>query len=109
MIWLDQRTPETQPHITWPNKPVVAQAYLDQLKRGNFIDTDEVDRLGQVISQWQANKISGDQLHKIGDTLNPIVSDEVRQDVSCTMATGSACGILEALADVFKGAIIKAH
>ncbi len=46
--------PQQQYPVAWPAEPVVARAYMDQLRRGGLLDTALDQRLGAVLAQAQA-------------------------------------------------------
>ena len=45
---------QTQERVTWPAVPVVALAYLDQLRRVDAVSEDEVNALNSLIEQSEA-------------------------------------------------------
>lgn len=49
LVTFDQANPQTQDHLVWPNEPVVAQAYLDQLVRDDAISLELAAGLQAVI------------------------------------------------------------
>ncbi len=95
LIWLEQRTPETQLHVTWPNKPIVAQAYLDQLIRGNSISNELAGQLSETIARWEDEDISKDQLNEIANVVR----------AASSLTTDAATKRIEALANVLEGAM----
>jgi hypothetical protein len=46
--------PQQQYPVAWPAEPVVARAYMDQLRRGGLLDAALDQRLGAVLTQAQA-------------------------------------------------------
>ena len=46
--------PQQQYPVAWPAEPVVARAYMDQLRRGGMLDAALDQRLGSALAQAQA-------------------------------------------------------
>ena len=51
--------PQQQFPVSWPADPVVALAYVDQLRRGNAVDAAMVDDLGAALEQAKVRLGSG--------------------------------------------------
>ena len=51
--------PQRQEPVTWPDHPVVAQAYVDQLRRQNALDPALLDRLTAALTQATADVAAG--------------------------------------------------
>lgn len=49
LVMFEEENPQTQEHIVWPQSPVVAQAYLDQLVREDAISADLAAGLQAII------------------------------------------------------------
>ena len=49
LVTFEEENPQTQEHFVWPNSPVVAQAYLDQLVREDAISDDLASGLQAII------------------------------------------------------------
>jgi len=49
--------PQQQFPVTWPADPIVAKAYIDQLKRADFMTDESANALTQVLNR-AANSIS---------------------------------------------------
>jgi uncharacterized protein (DUF305 family) len=60
----DAFNPQQQPRLSWPARPVVAHAYLDQLERSRRLDEAEIaelrDLLERTDEQLDANGANGD-------------------------------------------------
>ena len=59
-VRLDTINPQTQTRIVWSDSPDVAQAYLDQLMRGNAIEAGLATRTRAAIDGWRAGRRGGD-------------------------------------------------
>ncbi|CAN0153912.1 unnamed protein product, partial [Discosporangium mesarthrocarpum] len=54
LIRVDEANTQTQLHITWPDVPVVAHAYLDQLTRSGALDDAGLAEVRSVIEAWES-------------------------------------------------------
>jgi len=54
LINFDEANTQTQLHFKWPNKPVVARAYLDQLARGKSVNAGLMSQIGSAIDAWES-------------------------------------------------------
>ncbi|HEX5004391.1 MAG TPA: hypothetical protein VFV65_03700 [Gemmatimonadales bacterium] len=69
LVWLEYFNAQGQPQFVWPAKPVVAQAYLDQLARSNGLAADKISSARKELDK--AAKESGS---KRQDTLNKLAT-----------------------------------
>jgi hypothetical protein len=53
LIQNKENNPQTQMKIVWPDKPVVARAYLDQLVRGKAIDAGQAASVDQALTAME--------------------------------------------------------
>jgi len=51
--------PQRQVSVTWPNDPLVAKAYLDQLQRGESVSSEAATELGGLLDQAASQMKSG--------------------------------------------------
>ena len=51
--------PQTQVSVSWPNDPLVAKAYLDQLQRGERVSADAATELGGLLDQAASQMKNG--------------------------------------------------
>ncbi|RUO19960.1 DUF305 domain-containing protein [Aliidiomarina iranensis] len=51
--------PQLQPFVSWPQEPVVARAYRDQLERGNNLSSDQLNQMNQLLEQADQVLASG--------------------------------------------------
>jgi hypothetical protein len=58
LIEYDQFNPQQQPKVTWPDSPVVAKAYLDQLTRANAIDASRATAIRAALDSGNAQQLS---------------------------------------------------
>jgi len=65
LINFDEGNTQTQRHIVWPDQPVVARAYLDQLVRSEAITGMLADQIDAEISQWENGDAPSDQSAQI--------------------------------------------
>ncbi|WP_421924271.1 LVIVD repeat-containing protein, partial [Maricaulis maris] len=54
LIRFDEANTQTQLHIEWPDQPVVAQAYLDQIERGDALEGPAVATIRSALDAWSA-------------------------------------------------------
>lgn len=59
-VRLDTINPQTQTRIVWEDSPDVAQAYLDQLTRGDAIDAGLAARARAAVDSWRAGRGASD-------------------------------------------------
>lgn len=73
---------QNQQRIVWPNRLVVAKAYLDQLERSNGLSADELASIRSAITDAENSKLGKKQkgnLKKLAKTIEPKIgqtSDE---------------------------------
>ena len=60
LINFDQGNTQTQNHIVWPDQPVVARAYLDQLVRSEAITGLLADQINAEIVHWENGDAGSD-------------------------------------------------
>ena len=70
LVEIETFNAQLQPQVTWPDVPVVAQAYLDQMVRGNGILTARASSLQSVIDRAAAGTASAAQLNAAADQLD---------------------------------------
>jgi hypothetical protein len=58
LIEYDQFNPQQQPKVTWPDSPVVAKAYLDQLTRAKAIDASRATAIRAALDSGNAQQLS---------------------------------------------------
>jgi hypothetical protein len=58
LIEYDQFNPQQQPKVTWPDSPVVARAYLDQLTRAKAIDASRATAIRAALDSGNAEQLS---------------------------------------------------
>jgi hypothetical protein len=56
LVKMTEFNPQTQVRMTWPNKPVVARAYLDQLVRGKAIAADRAAAVDKVLVSLEGGR-----------------------------------------------------
>ncbi|HIF74364.1 MAG TPA: DUF305 domain-containing protein [Porticoccaceae bacterium] len=99
---------QQQKRHSWPAEPVVARAYVDQLRRGNSVEGSQLQEIGQLITQAEnalANNNGGSQTIT-SEQLRTIAS-ELSASASSTRnsSNGSLSGLvvtLERLAERIK-------
>ncbi len=60
---------QNQQKIVWPNKLVIAKAYIDQLERSKAISADQISDLRQAIEKGETNKKGLGKLKKLAPSL----------------------------------------
>jgi len=96
MVHAETFNAQLQPMARWPASPVVAQAYLDQLVRGNGILTARASAVQSVIDRAESGSASAAQLDAAADQL----AADVVQIHAGTL--GGDADRLQKLADVLR-------
>jgi hypothetical protein len=60
---------QKQERIEWPNKLVVAKAYIDQLERSQALSADEISKLRQAIEKAEGSKSDRGKLKSFASSL----------------------------------------
>jgi hypothetical protein len=68
LIQFDEFNTQTQRQFIWPEEPVVAQAYLDQLVRGDGIDVELAGRVRAAINSGNASDALISTLNDLANT-----------------------------------------
>lgn len=87
---------QNQQRIVWPNRLVVAKAYLDQLERSNGLPSDELASIRSAITDAENSKLGKKQkenLKKLAKTIEPKAGQT---------SNGANAVRLKGLADVLK-------
>lgn len=78
----DLFNPQTQMPVTWPDHPVVALAYTDQLRRAEALDAETLDGLAGALDRAASRVAAGetdtelaDELDGLSDRLDPADAD----------------------------------
>ena len=71
----DAFNPQQQLKVTWPNEPVVAQAYVDQLERSGILPTAMVAALTEALQQSAAALENGATDPEMATRLNALADD----------------------------------
>ncbi|ABI64342.1 putative secreted protein [Maricaulis maris MCS10] len=69
LIRFDEANTQTQLHITWPDEPVVAHAYLDQLARSGALDETGLATVRRAIEGWDAGETDAASLAAAAELL----------------------------------------
>src|SRR5690606_3835737 len=59
-VRMDTINPQTQTRVSWPDSPDVAEAWLDQLTRGEAIEAGLAARVRSAIQAWRDGQGSAD-------------------------------------------------
>ena len=89
LVRYERFNPQQQPKVTWPESPVVALAYIDQLTRSNAIQPARADALKSALQTRTS----------IGDMQS--LAKQLEQDAAA--ATGRDAQRLKALAELLGG------
>ncbi|NEZ04304.1 DUF305 domain-containing protein [Wenzhouxiangella sp. XN201] len=89
----DLFNPQTQTRLSWPNEPVVARAYSDQLARDGALDQTERARLDQALTAVEAGNGDVETLKALSESFGEQSSEH----------EGATRKRLRALAEVLKG------
>jgi uncharacterized protein (DUF305 family) len=68
----EQFNPQQQFAVTWPDEPVVARAYLDQLERNNALPASIIAELTAALDNATASIGNGAHDRKLADTLEAL-------------------------------------
>jgi hypothetical protein len=74
VIW-GLNNPQTQQKIEWDDTPAVAQAYLDQLQRGDAIASDLAERIGSEIERWDGGRLRGRTMRRLAGDLTEAAAE----------------------------------
>ena len=89
--------PQQQLPVTWPAEPVVARAYMDQLKRGGELAPEHLGEIESALDAAGATLRSGDRDRRLASSLKSLAGKLARDSGdSATMA--SAKGLSDVLA-----------
>ncbi len=66
---------QSQQKIVWPEKLVVAKAYLDQLKRSQALPQDRIAALEKAIQNAEGSQLSKATMHKLKGMAASVVKD----------------------------------
>ena len=87
---------QNQEKIVWPQKLVVAKAYVDQLERSGSLPADQIASLRQAIQKAEGNKKAGD-LKKLASPL---------EKSSASAKNPADAARMQALADILKRPVL---
>jgi hypothetical protein len=87
-VKVDELNAQQQKKIVWPNDPIVARAYLDQLSRSKAMDAARIAVIEKAVDKKDRKQL---------DTLAAQVATDAAS------ATGRDAQRMKALADVMKG------
>jgi hypothetical protein len=69
VIW-GLNNPQTQQKIEWADTPDVARSYLVQLERGDAIDGELAERVGEELDRWADGRPRGRRMDRLARDLN---------------------------------------
>lgn len=72
LIRFDEANTQTQLRFEWPDEPVVAHAYLDQLARGGAVDDDLLNAVRAGVDAWQSGSPDGTALAALAGQLGDV-------------------------------------
>ncbi len=70
LITFDEANTQTQEHFVWPDEPVVARAYLDQLKRSQAMSRSMASQVDRAIDRWEADRLDAEDASAVINALN---------------------------------------
>lgn len=71
----DVFNPQKQTRVRWPDEPVVARAYLDQLERSETLAADYIEELDTLLAEAQ-QRLDGDRSdRRVGDQLTRLAAE----------------------------------
>ena len=68
----DAFNPQQQDQVSWPAKPVVARARLDQLERGNRLDSDKLAGIRRLLDHADELLVNGGDADGLPDNLRTL-------------------------------------
>ncbi|WP_323760623.1 hypothetical protein [Maricaulis sp.] len=75
LIRFDEANTQTQLHITWPDEPVVARAYLDQLTRSGALDQAALAMVRDTVDAWSSGDADAASLTAAAERLDTATTD----------------------------------
>jgi len=90
--------PQTQTRLSWPDTPVVARAYADQLERTDSLTLEQLTALADVLDRAEAGESSAELVEDL-TTMARLLDDQASR------AEGAARKRFNALAGVLKGLV----
>lgn len=91
---------QTQERIDWPAVPVVARAYLDQLRRGQNVDAPRAAALGTALDQAETRLAAG---QKDADVARQLISLAATFGAQAENREGITAQRLQGLAESLQG------
>ena len=88
--------PQQQFQVTWPAEPVVALAYLDQLKRVGGIEESKFDMLTETLENADLKLTSGQGDSELAESLEKMATD-IRRKAPGVSAKNQVAGLKETL------------
>jgi hypothetical protein len=88
LVKVDELNAQQQKKVSWPNDPVVARAYLDQLTRSKAMDAARIAAIGKALDKKDRKQLGRLATQVAADAASATGRDQVR---------------MKALADVMKG------
>jgi uncharacterized protein (DUF305 family) len=92
--------PQQQFPVSWPDHPVVALAYLDQLQRGDAIDATTADGLYEALGAASGHVDAGTEDRDLSRRL-----DDLADDLPRSLDDAAADRRLDSLRDVIEGVV----
>lgn len=84
--------PQTQTRIVWDDTAVVAQAYLDQLARGDAVEARLLDRAGTEVSRWADGRMNRGNMRRLARDLASAAAETEGRDGVRLTALGELLG-----------------
>ena len=78
--------PQQQFSVTWPAEPVVAKAYMDQLKRTNGLPTEKAAELTGALDRAERQLKSGEANAELSNQLNSLAKGVEHKGLSDTLS-----------------------
>jgi hypothetical protein len=96
---------QAQSKVVWPDSPVVARAYLDQLMRGNAIPADRAREITDALGR--SAKIRSNRDRNAPATVKELDSLRSQLEADAAKATGRDAARMKSLATTMKGIAAK--
>jgi len=95
-VQVNELNVQNQQKIVWPDKLVVAKAYVDQLERSQALMADRIEALRKAIHEAESSHLSAKSLLKLSDMAAKL------DETAATAKVDADVKRLHALADVLK-------
>jgi hypothetical protein len=102
LVRFDEFNPQTQPRLVWPASFVVARAYLDQLRRGNHVPADRLQRIAGELDRLE--RLQDDAARRTGLSQLAAVVSQLQSESRSLVTDARRLGLLaQSVSDLATG------